>query len=393
MYAMKRPSAGRGEYEIAEEHNGINPHDLVEHNLVLDCHPYEQRPTGIRLIEQGGKLRLRIAGEPGVIHLHRQVQALLMLPKPIRDETRLAGGRPVVMENRYVLRKLNFGEVTLENSDVVVRLSSLEADNYSGDIEELDVVDRISRIKRLHELAESYPDPIRDELDAHRAVFESDEPLTQSAETLVRDLMESVAANAPDYGLDYVSGTDVLEALESILQLPELEKPPSIEDIPPDEVQIRRREAARWRRWAAARGVSSAKFRRRVREAYDSTCIVCGLRLPKSEFCEVPGVDAAHILPWAQYDLDVTANGLCLCKLHHWAFDQQLIAIAESGGSYEVFVTERARQALQDDSESLEELERVAGPIPDGRLPSQTTDRPRPEFLAHLYQDVPLEVS
>lgn len=393
MFIKKRTSGGRGEYEIAENFGSTSPHDLVGLELRWYAYPYGVRPTAIRLAEQGGKLRLRIEPNSNYVHIHRQVQAALLLPKPIRDESTLAGGRPVVMENRYVLRRMVLGDLTLDPAagSGTFRLSSLECDNRSGNIEELDVADRISRIQRVHKVADEFPEGIRDLLKRHQDLLLAAEPLGADAEVLVKELMESVAANAFDFGLSYISGTDVLAALEEILQLPTAERPPPIDEIPLEEVQIRRREAVAWRRWAATRGVASAKFRRGVRAAYDSTCCVCGLRLPKNDYCEVPGVDAAHILPWADYDLDVTANGICLCKNHHWAFDQQMIAIAtNTDGSYEVVVTDKARQAFAEDPASLTELMRVAGKIPFDRLPKNAADRPRAEFLAHLYQDVPL---
>jgi putative restriction endonuclease len=101
-------------------------------------------------------------------------------------------------------------------------------------------------------------------------------------------------------------------------------------------------------------------------------------------------VDAAHILPWASYDLDVVANGLCLCKLHHWAFDQQLIAVKVNGTSYEVYVTDRGRSALAGAPDSLAALEAVQGVIPVTRLPTNLADRPRKEFFNELYAELPV---
>ena len=52
---------------------------------------------------------------------------------------------------------------------------------------------------------------------------------------------------------------------------------------------------------------------------------LCGLHLPRTSVNASAGVDAAHILPWADYDLDHVCNGICLCKHHHWAFDEGLL--------------------------------------------------------------------
>lgn len=65
-------------------------------------------------------------------------------------------------------------------------------------------------------------------------------------------------------------------------------------------------------------------FRARVLKAYSSTCAVC--RLKHAEL-----LDAAHIVPDAQArGLPVVSNGMALCKLHHAAFDQNLLGVDTS---------------------------------------------------------------
>jgi len=62
-------------------------------------------------------------------------------------------------------------------------------------------------------------------------------------------------------------------------------------------------------------------FRAQVLEAYDNRCAICRLR-------HVPLLDAAHILPDSHPNgLAVVPNGLSLCKIHHAAFDQNLIGV------------------------------------------------------------------
>jgi putative restriction endonuclease len=64
-----------------------------------------------------------------------------------------------------------------------------------------------------------------------------------------------------------------------------------------------------------------SEFRGRVLMAYDFACAICSLRHPRL-------LDAAHIIP----DSDtlgqaVVPNGLTLCKIHHAAFDANLLGI------------------------------------------------------------------
>lgn len=73
-----------------------------------------------------------------------------------------------------------------------------------------------------------------------------------------------------------------------------------------------------------ADGRSSA-FRRKVVEIYDFQCCACGLRIWIPER-ELTFVDAAHIVPFSESRNDHPSNGMALCKNHHWALDQGLIA-------------------------------------------------------------------
>ena len=62
-------------------------------------------------------------------------------------------------------------------------------------------------------------------------------------------------------------------------------------------------------------------FRASVIRAYQTQCTVC--RLKHGEL-----LDAAHILPDAhESGLPVVSNGLSLCKIHHAAYDQNLLGI------------------------------------------------------------------
>lgn len=76
--------------------------------------------------------------------------------------------------------------------------------------------------------------------------------------------------------------------------------------------------------------------------------------------------------------------------MHHWAFDQRLIAIRsdESGEGYVVSVTETAASALADDPASLAALAAYAGPIPRGHLPAASADWPSGALLERFYEAV-----
>ena len=63
-------------------------------------------------------------------------------------------------------------------------------------------------------------------------------------------------------------------------------------------------------------------FRTRVLLAYDVRCAVCELRHGSL-------LDAAHIVPDGEpLGVPTTANGLALCKIHHAAYDQDMLGIS-----------------------------------------------------------------
>lgn len=78
----------------------------------------------------------------------------------------------------------------------------------------------------------------------------------------------------------------------------------------------------------------SVAFRRVVVQAYKHTCAICSVRLLTPE--GRTAVAASHIVPWSHSHNDDPRNGMALCGLHHWSFDQGLISVTPT---YEVNVS------------------------------------------------------
>lgn len=116
-------------------------------------------------------------------------------------------------------------------------------------------------------------------------------------------------------------------------------------------------------------------FRQKVLRAYRGSCAVCRLRHPEL-------LDAAHILPDGHpLGEPVVPNGLAMCKLHHAAFDRNILGVRPD------LVVE-----IRDDI-----LREVDGPmlrhgLQDLNLhrllvvPRPEAERPRPAFLQERYQ-------
>ncbi|MBI5632673.1 MAG: HNH endonuclease [Nitrospirae bacterium] len=80
--------------------------------------------------------------------------------------------------------------------------------------------------------------------------------------------------------------------------------------------------------------VREVGFRHVIMSIYNYTCSVCNMRILTLEGASV--VDAAHIIPFSVSANDDIRNGIALCKLHHWSFDEGLLSIDEN---YRVMTT------------------------------------------------------
>lgn len=386
MRISRRSSGGRGEYEISENTpEGVTPTDILDHRLILDFGGGNQIDTNSTLKHQGGKFRVRLLDQT-TIHPHRQVAALLMMPHPVREDVNWGRGHPVMRTDQYSVEHIQLEHAHLTATDARFDVGDLTLRNasYAGD--ELKLAERLAKVRALWDNSEKFPDNIQALIERHRELVASGEAIPTEAERIVAALQEIVTEARDEFGVDYrTRAEDVVPDLLKSLEWSEAppEQPRPVDDVPPEEVVIRERIIKDWKRWASYRGAKSARFRQDVRRAYKSTCIVCGLHLPPTTFNSVAGVDAAHILPWADYDLDEVSNGVCLCKHHHWAFDEGLIILGWNGTEYFVEVPHDVVTAIKEQSPSfsIDELLDHAGVIPTDRLPQLASERPRPQFL------------
>jgi putative restriction endonuclease len=72
-------------------------------------------------------------------------------------------------------------------------------------------------------------------------------------------------------------------------------------------------------------------FRRAVVSAYIHRCALCGIRVRTLD--GHTAVAAAHIVPWSETQDDRPANGIALCRMCHWTFDEGLLGVSQG---YEV---------------------------------------------------------
>jgi putative restriction endonuclease len=118
-----------------------------------------------------------------------------------------------------------------------------------------------------------------------------------------------------------------------------------------------------------SRPVRDAAFKRVVRNAYDRTCAMTGLKLINGGGrCEI---EAAHIRPVEENGPDSPRNGIALSRTVHWMFDRGILSIADDG----LILT--ARRLVPD------QVRRMLNP--DGRImsPNDSTFAPHRVFLRY----------
>jgi hypothetical protein len=114
----------------------------------------------------------------------------------------------------------------------------------------------------------------------------------------------------------------------------------------------------------------SAAFRISVKKLYKSKCAICGISLISPD--GQPAVDSAHIYPKEFDGSDDFRNGICLCRIHHWAFDAGWFSIAND---YTIIV----RSDLPE-SEEYNFIRDYNGQ--EITLPEQIEFSPHPTFLS-----------
>jgi hypothetical protein len=376
----KRPSGGRGEYELVGRQGARVASDFEGVSFQLET-PWGEKPSNLRVDKQGGKLRLRLVESRRDGHLAPQMASLLLMPPPTREEDRISRALPIVIDQRYIL-DIDIVVVRQTGNSALIRPTSLVS--RSGDIEDGRLRERIAfatraaQVRQLHNAADNLPDGLASLVRQHAALVDGASEIGAA----VRAVVDEIIGALDWYDAYYLPGTDPLPALRVLAGVSGLDEitvptPPETPEDAPD-VRLRAEHIYRLRR---ARGAAASAFRIKVQAAYDYRCVFCGLRAPRQQGRMNSGVDAAHILPWGAYDLDVVPNGLMLCKQHHWAFDNRVLRLDLAGGIYRVSLIDDARALLAADARTVELLDAVCGAVPDARLPHRLVDRPAQRFL------------
>jgi len=384
-----QPSGGRGEYEVSDfAPNGLKPSDLLGLFVQLSIGEIVLY-TGVQLTKDQGKYRLRVVPRGSHPQVQIQLADALMLPRPVRQENLMGSGELVLQNDSYIIKNIHFGDVAGSNNEsfFTAEVLAIDCKNQTNEAEQVAVLKRMGDIEKIWQRRNSFPGDIANLLSQHEKYVKAAVPIPKTATLLVQQLQKYVEGYSVDLENPYTATTDVVPALLSALGEVVEDPPTPLDQIEPEQVELRRRERIKWQVWARRRGAASVRFRKEIRTAYRQCCVMCGGCFPVTTWNDKPGVDAAHILPWAEYDLDMVCNGVSLCKLHHWAFDEGILLIVFREGKYYIELSEEARSNLYEPDFSIGILRKVVGEIPRGRLPAQQADWPKPSLLVRRNEE------
>ncbi|MDP2181640.1 MAG: HNH endonuclease [Actinomycetota bacterium] len=224
MKIARRTGGGRGVYELAAvQEAGLSPAQLVGKRLVIGLPGGLRVPTGIEYTNQGGKPRLRIADATSTdngeaIHVHRQIAALLLLPKPTRSSDSVGSGEPVLVKDAYFLEEATVTALSIDGDDLLIELGHVDVAN-SDCAERVVFTQRLAAVTRAWADAETYPEATRELLLEHRSHVMSGAPLGHDTECLVESITAAIDTQLTE-AIVSVSDWDPTTALDLAAEHP-----------------------------------------------------------------------------------------------------------------------------------------------------------------------------
>lgn len=384
MRIALRTSGGRGEYEVAGSQAGIRALDLVGLKIVFELLPNFEVNTGNIIRHTQGKPRIRLqkrpAGEPIFKHAYLVLADALLMPKPKREISITPGDKLQLVDNNFSVTSIQFEIIRRDTVNVVVYPTNIILSNSDDKQARIDVVERMRILLNVWAYAEQNTGTLPDLVRNHKAAFlsGSEENISSAAKAIkafFHDPGDPLRQILTDFELSdsftYWMGLHTNDVEDYI-----------VDDDLNDLQEAARNRLKQWR-LQACRGNDGTKFSRNVKEAYRHTCFFSGYFLPKTSLTGSAGVDSAHILPWAEYDLNSVKNGLCLSKLCHWAFDSGILRLSYKPDAEEYMLTIPGKyQELEQSGEiDLSPFRQLVGVIPRSRLPQNRNDWPNPEYI------------
>lgn len=383
MRIALRTSGGRGEYEVAGSHESIHIHNVFDHQIVLELLPGVRVFTNNFVRHSQGKPRIRLLDQYSDSHVYLILAAMLLLPKPKREIGATPGGKLQIYKDNFSVMFIPFDVVELTATELVVSPTQMVLSNSTSDSVRLEVIERLRIVMACWEAASKQSSALASAIIQHRNAFHSGnvKAIVSAAESIRLVNIE------PDDPLRYLTKDLNLPNLDELIWLgvhaTETEEAMALGEENFEKLKEAARNRIKVWQQVASRGAAGARFSTEVRQAYNHTCLFTGMRLPKTPVTGSSGVDAAHILPWAEYDLNSISNGLCLSKLCHWAFDAGILLLSYDTPTsrYGIAVSAGALEAESVGLLKLDGLKDLQGVVSTSLLPKDSSNWPNPSFL------------
>lgn len=379
MRIALRTSGGRGEYEISGTHGNLGLSDVLDSRIVLQLFPGQNIETNNIIKRVQGKTRIRLVTPREDKHIYLILSDILLMPKPKREIGITPTGKLQLTENNYSITSIQFDIVSTQNNILTIQPSDLILANSEYDLARIDILERMRILLDVWAVASQKNDLISNLLVRHReAVLHGNLPDLYQVTKELRshfDIEDPLREILRSFSLidqyTYWLGVHRNDVENSI-----------IEENPMPILEASKLRIRQWR-MQASRGAEGRKFSQNVKTAYSNRCLLTGYFLPKSDICLSSGVDAAHILPWADHGINEINNGICLSKLCHWAFDNGIVKILydRNSGLYKVSIPDNVLETEINGLIDLRPFKNLVGSIPLERLPANKNYWPSPDYL------------
>jgi hypothetical protein len=356
---------------------------VFNRQIILELLPGFRFSTNNFVRHTQGKPRIRLLDSHSDSHVYLILAAILLLPKPKREIGATPGGKLQIYKDNFSVMSIPFDVVELSATEIVVSPTQMVLSNSTFDSVRLDVIERLRIVMGCWEAASKENSALASAITQHKNAFNNHnvKAVIAAAESIRLAMIE------PDDPLRHITKDLRLPNLDELMWLgihaTETEEAMALGEENLEELKEAARNRMKVWRQVALRGVAGAKFSAQVREAYNHTCMFTGMRLPKTPMTGSSGVDAAHILPWAEYDLNAVSNGLCLSKLCHWAFDAGILQLSFDAPSskYGIQLSPAALAAESAGLLKLNGLKDIQGVVSTSLLPKDSANWPNPSFL------------
>lgn len=151
------------------------------------------------------------------MHLHRQLAAALLMPRPARDENTWGRDTPVLRSGLYGISNISLSDVQLQARGTVrVVPAEMETANIGGR-ESFSCLRRIADVRKVWGERNTFPPDVAQLLAEHERLVLRGGPLGENLEDTVSGIQQALVARQGELEISIGAGDDPLQALLHVL--------------------------------------------------------------------------------------------------------------------------------------------------------------------------------